>query len=286
MDLSSETSVIKRNPFAAFDELRRLPVERARDSIRNGRYRGHTAGIGLGLLQGNVVILPTDYALDFFRFCQRNPKPCPLVGVSDTGDPKMRTLGKDIDIRTDVPLYNVYRDGALDTQTADITDLWRDDFVAFVLGCSFTFEEALMAEGIRLPHIEDNKTVSMYRTSLRAQPAGPFTGPIVVSMRPMHPSNAVRACAVTARYPHAHGEPIHIGSAADIGIKDLSAPDWGDPVILDEDQIPVFWACGVTPQAAMTSARPLLCITHAPGRMLITDVPGWATAGGHLGQLV
>jgi len=186
MDLSSETSVFKRNPFAAFDELRHLPVDRARDSIRNGRYRGHTAGIGLGLLQGNVVILPADYALDFFRFCQRNPKPCPLVGVSDTGDPKMRTLGKDIDIRTDVPLYNVYRDDELDTQTADITDLWRDDFVAFVLGCSFTFEEALMAEGIRLSHIEDNKTVS----HVPDVPAGPTGGPVHRPDRRFHAPHA------------------------------------------------------------------------------------------------
>lgn len=257
---------------SSFEDLRRSPMSEVRHAIRSGAYRGHTAGIGLGRLQGNLVILPADNALDFFRFCQRNPKPCPLVGVSDTGDPMMRTLGEDIDIRRDVPLYNVYIDGALDRQTPDIQDSWRDDLVAFVLGCSFTFEQALLAEGIRLPHIEDNKTVAMYRTSVDTQPAGPFRGPVVVSMRPMRASEAIRASVITARFPHAHGAPIHIGDPAAIGIDDLSAPDWGDPPALEEDQVPVFWACGVTPQAAVQVARPSLCITHAPGAMLITDI--------------
>jgi len=256
-----------------FDDLRRAPLNRVREAIRSGSYRGHTAGIGLGHLQGNLVILPADQALDFFRFCQRNPKPCPLVGVSDTGDPMMRTLGADIDIRRDVPLYNVYADGALDRQAPDIEDLWRDDMVAFVLGCSFTFEQALLAEGIRLAHIDENKTVAMYRTGIETAPAGPFRGPLVVSMRPMRAAEAVRASVITARYPHAHGAPIHIGDPAGIGIADLSAPDWGDPPMLGADQVPVFWACGVTPQAAVQEAKPPLCITHAPGAMLITDIP-------------
>ncbi len=261
-----------------FEELRHLSPVKIRQSIRSGRYTGQTAGVGLGHLQGNVVILPADYALDFFRFCQRNPKPCPLVGVSDTGDPKMWTLGEDIDIRTDVPMYNVYREGHLEKQLPDITHLWRKDFVAFVLGCSFTFEEALIAEGIRLPHIETNKTVSMYCTSLKAATAGPFDGPIVVSMRPMRPSDAVRACAITSRYPHAHGEPVHIGSGIDIGVDNLLTPDWGDSFHIEEEHIPVFWACGVTPQVAIRSAKPPICITHAPGRMLITDIPSWSIA--------
>jgi uncharacterized protein YcsI (UPF0317 family) len=214
-----------------FEELRHANMESVREAIRSGAYRGHTAGIGLGLVQGNVAILPADYALDFFRFCQRNPKPCPLVGVSDTGEPMLRTLGEDIDIRRDVPLYNIYLDGKLDRQEPDIDDLWRDDMVAFVLGCSFTFERALLAEGIRLAHIDDNKVVSMYRTS------------------------------------------IHFGDPGKIGIGNLSKPDWGDTVTLEDDQVPVFWACGVTPQAAVQLAKPPLCITHAPGRMLITDIP-------------
>jgi uncharacterized protein YcsI (UPF0317 family) len=256
-----------------FEGLRQAPMPEVRAAIRSGAYQGHTAGIGLGHLQGNLAILPADYALDFFRFCQRNPKPCPLVGVSDTGDPMLRTLGDDIDIRRDVPLYNIYRDGQLDAQTPDIAALWRDDLVAFVLGCSFTFEQALMADGIRLAHIEENKTVAMYRTSIDTQPAGPFKGPTVVSMRPMRAPESIRAAAITARFPHAHGAPIHIGDPAAIGIENLSKPDWGDPPDIEDDQVPVFWACGVTPQAAVQAAKPTLCITHAPGAMLITDVP-------------
>jgi uncharacterized protein YcsI (UPF0317 family) len=256
-----------------FDDLRHAAMDRVREAIRSGRYQGHTAGIGLGRLQGNLVILPAEDALDFFRFCQRNPKPCPLVGVSDTGDPMMHTLGDDIDIRRDVPLYNIYRDGTLDRQQPDIDDVWRDDLVAFVLGCSFTFEKALMADGIRLAHIDDNKVVAMYRTLIETQVAGPVRGPVVVSMRPMRTAEAIRASVITARFPHAHGEPIHIGDPAAIGIRDIATPDWGDPPALDADQVPVFWACGVTPQAAIQAAKPSLCITHAPGAMLITDVP-------------
>ena len=181
-----------------FGDLRHAPMPKVRDAIRSGAYQGHTAGIGLGHLQGNLAILPADHALDFFRFCQRNPKPCPLVGVSDTGDPMLHTLG-DIDIRRDVPLYNIYRNGQLDGQQADITDLWRDDLVAFVLGCSFTFEQALLAEGIRLAHIDDNKVVAMYLTSIQTQPAGPFQGPVVVSMRPMSAAEAIRASGEARR---------------------------------------------------------------------------------------
>ncbi len=257
-----------------FGALKHADMGKVREAIRSGAYRGQTAGIGLGLLQGNLVILPADSALDFFRFCQRNPKPCPVVGVSDTGDPMLLTLGADIDIRRDVPLYNIYVDGQLDRQEPDIDDLWRDDLVAFVLGCSFTFEQALMAEGIRLAHIDDNKTVSMYRTAIETRPAGPFRGPVVVSMRPMRSSEAIRAAVITARFPHAHGAPLHIGDPAEIGVRNISEPDWGDPVVLEDDQVPVFWTCGVTPQAAIQLVKPPLCITHAPGGMLITDLPG------------
>jgi len=256
-----------------FEGLRHADMGSVRDAIRSGAYQGHTSGIGLGRLQGNLAILPADYALDFFRFCQRNPKPCPLVGVSDTGDPMLHTLGDDIDIRRDVPLYNIYRDGQLDGQVPDINDMWRDDLVAFVLGCSFTFEQALMAEGIRLAHIDDNKVVAMYRTAIETKPAGPFRGPVVVSMRPMSTSDAIRAAVITARYPHAHGAPIHIGDPAEIGIQNIAKPDWGDPPAIQDGHVPVFWACGVTPQAAIQLAKPSLCITHAPGAMLITDVP-------------
>jgi uncharacterized protein YcsI (UPF0317 family) len=257
--------------------LRTLPVGQVRAAIRSGTYSGHTAGLGLGYLQGNLAILPTNYALDFFRYCQRNPKPCPLVGVSDTGDPWLRTLGKNLDVRSDVPLYNVYRKGELIEQLSDIKPLWRDDFVAFVLGCSFTFEEALLAEGIRLRHIEADRTVAMYRSNIPTQAAGPFTGPTVVSMRPLLPKDAIRACEITTRYPQAHGTPLHFGDPSAIGIPSLDTPDWGDPPLIEKNEIPVFWACGVTPQAALQAAKPPICITHAPGRMLITDVPSWET---------
>lgn len=259
-----------------FEALRGLPNNKAREEIRSGAYRGHTAGIGAGYIQGNVVILPSEYALDFFLFCQRNPKPCPLVGVSNVGDPMMNTLGDDIDIRNDVPLYNMYEDGELTGQMTDISGHWRSDFVAFVLGCSFTFEEALVAEGIRLRHIDKNTTVPMYKTSLQTRAAGPFQGPIVATMRPMLAAEAIRACTITSRYAHAHGDPIHIGDGAQIGITDLGKPDYGDPVQINKNEIPVFWACGVTPQAAIQAAKPSICITHAPGSMLITDIPSWA----------
>lgn len=263
-----------------FAEMRALSAAAARSRIRDGVWRGHTAGIGLGCLQGNLVILDRTLALDFFRFCQRNPKPCPLVGVSDTGDPTMRTLGADIDIRTDIPLYNVYRRGELAEQTPDIAAYWTPDSVAFVIGCSFTFEEALLAEGVPLRHVEQNRTVPMYRSGIATVPAGPFHGPLVVSMRPMLPDQAIRAIAITARFPHAHGTPVHVGDPTAIGIADIGRPDWGEAVDIRPGEVPVFWACGVTPQAVAMAVKPELCITHAPGRMLITDVPCWRQGEG------
>lgn len=277
--MSADSRHASHDANAAFQELRRLPRGEVRRAIRAGRYSGQTAGLCMGYLQGNVAVLPADYALDFFRFCQRNPKPCPLVGVSDTGNPAMFTLGRDIDIRSDVPRYNIYRDGTFAEQRMDIADLWTDDLVAFVLGCSFSFEEALIAEGIRLRHIEENTTVAMYRTNMETVPAGPFGGPVVVSMRPMRSIDAIRACAITARFPHAHGKPVHFGDPAQIGIADIDRPDWGEPPRFEADEVPVFWACGVTPQAAIQSARPPICITHAPGRMLITDIASWDRVG-------
>jgi uncharacterized protein YcsI (UPF0317 family) len=258
-----------------FDDLTALSPGAVREAIRAGSYSGQTAGLGMGHLQGNLVILAREFAYDFLRYCQRNPKPCPLVGVSDTGEPGMPALGTDIDIRTDLPLYNIYRDGELETQVTDISDLWNGDSVAFVLGCSFSFEEALLAEGIALRHVESGATVAMYRTAIETAPAGPFAGPMVVSMRPMTGADAVRASVITERYPQAHGSPIHIGDPGAIGIADLGRPDWGDAPVIEPDEMPVFWACGVTPQAAIRSAGVPLCITHAPGRMLITDIPSW-----------
>ncbi len=258
-----------------FEKLRHLSVTDARDIFRANRYAGHTAGIGLGRVQGNLAIVPASHALDFARYCQRNPKPCPMVGVSDTGDPMMRTLGADIDIRTDLPLYNHYENGDFVRQHRDIKDIWRDDLVAFVIGCSFSFEEAMIADGIRLRHIEEDTTVSMYRTNIPTVPSGPFAGPMVVSMRPLRREDAMRAMEISARFPHAHGRPVHFGDPATIGIPEIRQPDWGDPTEIRPGEIPVFWACGVTSQVAVRTAKLPLCITHAPGRMLITDIPSW-----------
>jgi uncharacterized protein YcsI (UPF0317 family) len=243
----------------------------ARRLIRSGAHTGQTAGMAMGCLQGNLVILPQDLALAFAAYCHRNPKPCPLVAMSDPGDPRLPTLGEDIDIRTDVPKYNVYRDGELAEQVTDLTGLWRDDFVTFVLGCSFSFEEALLEAGIPLRHMEQNLTVSMYRTNIETVPAGPFRGSMVVSMRPMTPRDAIRAVEITARYPAAHGAPVHLGDPSQIGVVDLDRPDWGDRQEIRAGEIPVFWACGVTPQNAVRAARPPICITHCPGSMLVTD---------------
>lgn len=244
----------------------------ARRAIRNNTLSGHTAGLAPGFTQGNLAILPAHLAMDFMRYCQRNPKPCPLVGVSDTGNPMLPTLGHDIDIRTDISSYNVYRNGLLTDTVNDIKSLWQDDFVTFIIGCSFSFEQAMMDGGIPLRHIEQNLTVSMYVTSLETTPAGAFKGGTVVSMRPMTTRNAIRAVEITSRFPHTHGSPVHFGDPAQIGINDINKPDWGDPQIIADDEIPVFWACGVTPQNAIRIAKPEICITHTPGSMLITDL--------------
>jgi uncharacterized protein YcsI (UPF0317 family) len=244
----------------------------ARQRIRRGQHRGHTAGLAPGHVQGNLMILPRDLANDFLLFCQRNPKPCPLLAVSEPGNPMLPTLGRDVDVRTDVPAYRVWRDGELADEPNEIAALWRDDLVSFVIGCSFSFEQALAEAGVPLRHVAQGCNVSMYRTNIPTVPAGAFHGPLVVSMRPMRPADAVRAVQVTSRFPQVHGAPVHIGLPEMIGIGDLSRPDFGDPVRVADDELPVFWACGVTPQAVAMAARPPLCITHSPGCMLVTDL--------------
>ena len=246
------------------------PVSEVRAAIRSGAYRGQTAGLAAGKLQVNLAILPADLAQDFERYCRLNPRPCPLVGMTAPGDPRWTELGE-IDVRTDTPSYNVYRDGELDTAVPDISALWRDDLVAFALGCSFTFENALIAAGIPMPHIEGDLTVPMFRTTIDTERSGPFGGGMVVSLRFVAPDQVERARQVTARFPWAHGAPIHVGDPGEIGIADVTSPDWGDPPATTEG-VPMFWACGVTPQNALREARPPLCITHTPGRMLITDI--------------
>ena len=245
---------------------------RVRKLIRQGLWTSHTSGLADEHVQGNVVILPEALAGDFLRYCQRNPKPCPLLAVSEPGHAKLPALGDDIDICTDVPRYRVWRQGELVEEPCDISTLWRNDLVTFVIGCSFSFEQALMDTGLRLRHVEQGKNVAMFRTSVPTTPAGVFRGPLVVTMRPMRAADVIRAVQVTSRFPNVHGAPVHIGDPSLIGIADLSRPDYGDAVEVMADEIPVFWACGVTPQAAIRQARPEFCITHAPGAMLITDL--------------
>jgi len=247
------------------------PAQRARAAIRGGQHTGHTSGLADEHVQGNVVILPQAWANDFLRFCQRNPKPCPVLAVGEPGDPMLPTLGHDIDIRTDVPRYRVWQHGNLVDEPTDIQTLWQDDWVTFVLGCSFSFEQALLQAGVPLRHIEQGRNVAMYRTHLPTVAAGPFAGPLVVSMRPMRAEHAIRAVQITSRFPQVHGAPVHLGDPRLIGIADLQQPDYGDAVTVHDDELPVFWACGVTPQAALALAKPPICITHAPGAMLIAD---------------
>jgi uncharacterized protein YcsI (UPF0317 family) len=247
-------------------------AQEARLLIRSGKHTRHTAGLARGYVQGNLCILPADYAVEFAAFCQRNPKPCPLIGMSAPGDPQLPTLAQDLDIRTDLPRYRVFRDGQLVDEPTAITDLWRDDLVSFVLGCSFSFEQALIEAGIPLRHIERGDNVAMYKTNIDTVPAGRFRGKMIVSMRPLSPADAVRAIQITSRFPNVHGAPVHIGLPELLGIDDLEQPYVGDPPRIHADEIPVFWACGVTPQVAIEHARPPLCITHQPGAMVITDL--------------
>jgi len=245
----------------------------ARQAIRHGGWDRHTSGLAPGYAQANLVILPARHAEDFLRFCQRNPRACPLLDVTDPGDPHPRSLGTDIDLRHDVPRYRLYRDGILSEEPKDIADWWQDDLVTFSIGCSFSFEDALMADGLEVRHVQLDRNVPMYRTRIPLEPSGPFGGNLVVSMRPFTPADAIRAIQITTDMPRVHGAPVHIGLPASLGIADLAQPDFGDAPIIHDDELPVFWACGVTPQAAIEAARLPLAITHSPGHMLITDIP-------------
>jgi uncharacterized protein YcsI (UPF0317 family) len=250
----------------------------ARAAIRRGDWTGPTAGLAPGYTQANLVMLPEADAFDFLCFCVRNPKPCPVLEVTDPGSAEPAGTAPGADLRTDVPRYRVYRDGEPGGEPTDVRDEWRDDLVAFLIGCSFTFERALLAEGLPVRHVEQGVNVPMYRTSRDCVPAGRFAGPLVVSMRPMTPEQAIRATQITSRYPTVHGAPVHVGDPAQLGIADLATPDYGDPVEIRPGEIPVFWACGVTPQAVAAASRPELMITHAPGHMFVTDVPDAAQA--------
>ena len=259
----------------ALDSAARNSVElarRARLDARSGKLTGPTANLAPGHVQANLAILPRALAADFLHFCQRNPKPCPLLAMSEPGDPSLPDLGQDIDIRSDIPRYRVWHNGELVAEPTDVRDLWRDDLVSFLIGCSFSFEEAMLDNGLPVRHIEQGCNVPMYRTNIPTHAAGVFGGPLVVSMRPLKAADAIRAIQVTSRFPSVHGAPVHIGDPALIGIADIDRPDYGDAVEIRAGELPVFWACGVTPQSVVAAVRPDFCITHAPGHMLVTDL--------------
>ena len=243
-----------------------------RAACRSGAYDGPTSGHARGFVQANMVILPAADAVDFTEFCRRNPKPCPVLEILGPGDPEPKSSAPGADIRSDLSRYRLFRDGEPAGEATDVSDLWRDDLVTFLLGCSFTAEEALMAAGLEPRHIAETGIVPMYRTTRAAAPAGRFRGPVVVSMRPYAPADARRAAEITERYPMAHGGPLQIGDPDALGIADINAPEYGAPVTILDGELPVFWACGVTPQAALANARPEIAITHAPGYMFVSDL--------------
>jgi uncharacterized protein YcsI (UPF0317 family) len=249
-----------------------------RERIRRGEWVRPTAGCAAGYVQANLVVLPRELAYDFLLFTHRNPRPCPLLEVTDPGSPEPVRVAPGADLRTDLPKYRVYRHGVLTEEVTDLLPLWRDDLVAFLLGCSFTFEAALLKAEVPVRHLEEGRNVPMYITNRPCAPAGLFEGPLVVSMRPIPPEKVARAAAVTARFPAVHGAPVHVGMPEALGIWDLGRPDFGDPVTIRPGEVPVFWACGVTPQAVAMRVKPPLMITHAPGHMFVTDLRDEALA--------
>ncbi|WP_342628725.1 putative hydro-lyase [Nguyenibacter vanlangensis] len=246
-------------------EVRRL--------CRTGQVTDVTAGMATGYIQANIVMLPAALADAFHEFCLKNPKSCPLVGMSRPGESGIPALGADLDLRTDLPRYRIWRNGVLTAEVSDLGDYWQDDLVTFALGCSFSFENVLTACGIPMRHLQTGKGVSMYRTNIACTPVGPFSGPVVVSMRPFRSQDIIKAVEISSAIPLAHGAPVHIGFPAEIGIADVNVPDYGDVTPVAENELPVFWACGVTPQAVLAASMPEFAITHAPGAMLVTDMP-------------
>jgi uncharacterized protein YcsI (UPF0317 family) len=251
--------------------MNQLTPYQLRCQIRAGLFCGQTSGLAAGYLQCNMAILPQPLAADFLLFCQRNSKACPLVAVSEPGQFLLPELGQDLDLRTDLPAYRVFRHGELVDEVQDIRTFWRDDLVSFLIGCSFSFEEALLDAGLEIRHLTEGKNVPMYNTSLSCAKAGPFAGSMVVSMRPMKAADAIKAIQICSRFPAVHGAPVHFGDPSLIGISNLQSPDYGDAVSIKADEVPVFWACGVTPQVVIKQAKVDFCITHSPGHMLVTD---------------
>lgn len=253
-------------------QLKNKSADEVRELIRKKEITGPTAGMATGYTQANLVILKKEHAFDFLLFCQRNPKSCPLLDVTEVGSFIPNQLAEHADIRTDIPKYRVYIDGVLKEEVTDIVDYWEDDMVAFLIGCSFTFETPLLKNGIPIRHIDEKCNVPMYKTNIPCEKAGIFEGPTVASMRPMSPEDAIRATQITSRFPDVHGAPIHIGDPHLIGISNITDPDFGDAVTVKKGEVPVFWACGVTPQAVAMESKPSIMITHAPGCMFISDV--------------
>jgi uncharacterized protein YcsI (UPF0317 family) len=253
-------------------DLRHATGAEVRRQARAGLLTGPTPGLALGYVQANLVVVPRDIAFDFLLFCRRNPQPCPLLDVTDPGCPEPRHTAAGADLRTDVSRYCAYRHGELIEEPSDLLSWWRDDLVGFLLGCSFTFENALLQAGIPVRHIEQGCNVPMYRTNLACASAGVFAGSMVVSMRPLTPPQAEAATKICRHFPLAHGAPVHVGDPSALGIRDIARPDFGDPVAIRPGEQPVFWACGVTPQAVAMQARPSLLLTHKPGHMFVTDL--------------
>jgi uncharacterized protein YcsI (UPF0317 family) len=242
-------------------------------ACRSGDFARSTAGHVPGSVQANLMVLPQEDAGDFLQFCRLNPQACPLVEVLAAGAREPR-CAPGADLFTDLPGYRVYRDGELAEERADVAALWRPDLVSLLIGCSFSFESALQQAGIALRHVDLQRNVAMYRTTLACVPAGRFSGEMVVSMRPIKSRDLAAVVAICARFPQAHGAPLHVGDPSRLGIADLAAPDYGDAVEIQADEVPVFWACGVTPQWVAQRSRLALCITHAPGKMFVTDLKG------------
>ena len=242
-----------------------------RAAIRRGEIDFPTAGMCAGYAQANLVILPPEYAADFEEYTRLNPFPCPVLEIVK-GSPITHAMGEGASLVTDIPRYRVYENGVFTKELTDASAYWKEGYVGFLIGCSFSFEEALLAAGIPVRHIEQGCNVPMFKTSIATKKAGPFEGPMVCSMRPMTPEQARRADEITAAMPNVHGAPVQIGHPEAIGVADVMKPDYGDPVEIREGEIPVFWPCGVTPQAAVENAKPPIVITHAPGHMFITDI--------------
>lgn len=242
-----------------------------RQIIREGQWTAPTPGMCAGHVQANMIVLPKDWAYDFMVFAQRNPIPCPILDITEPGDKEARIMAPGSDVAKDIPRYRIWENGKLIDEPTDASPYWRDDLVAFLLGCSFSFESALMQAGIPIRHIEEDRNVPMYVTSIQCRPAGRLSGPMVVSMRPIPARQIPRAVLCTGRFPGVHGAPVHVGDPEAIGIKDINRPDFGDSVTIKPGEIPVFWGCGVTPQAALMASKPPFAITHAPGYMMILD---------------